>query len=230
MVWSAATVAEEALRDIGVFSPYDIDPEPEDYAIALRRLDALVGYLAGTEEITFLQEIEQPIVLEVGKEDYNYNALLGKNLQFITQVFRTKDDKDRQQLDMLRLSRYNEYKADNEGYNEPCAVFIERLDQGTLKVWGVPNVAGYKLHLRGYRFSNNLLDDGGSVKTEFSKAWNLCLSKLLAYDIGGGAVTTMPRGDRQEVLAYGERMKRTLIAYNNEENVRKPRYTRYNDL
>lgn len=230
MVWTAAVVAEESLRTVGVFSPYDDAPDPEDFDIALRRLDALVAFLVGVEKLHFFEEATQELTLEANKVSYNIGALLTTKLQYIENVSYTKDGGKPQPVELIRLSTFEDLKEEEPGSAIPERVYIERKDDGLLYPWGIPTVSGYKFIIRGRRFSDDMTIDGGSTPTDFSQAWGLCLVDLLAHNLGSGPVTDLPAAKLDRLLKEGERKKRMLIAYNQHENVDKPRYTRFNDF
>jgi hypothetical protein len=230
MVWSAAKVAEEALRTVGVYSTYDVEPDPEDFNVALGRLHALTAYIVATEQLHFFREVEQTIVLEANRESYPLSSFLTTNLQYIENIQYTYNDGTRQPVKLVTLTKLEELKLEHNELNTPDYAYAEREDSGLLFPYGVPKVAGYKFLIRGRRFSSDLDTNGGSVPTEFAEAWSLCLVNLLAHNIGSGPVTTLPAGERKEIKIEGERMKRALIAYNQHANVAQPRQTAYHDL
>lgn len=230
MVWSAARVAEEALRTVGVFSPYDLAPDPEDFDIALGRLHALTAYLVSTEKLYFFQETEQQIELEASRKSYGLTSFLSTNLQYIEQVWYTKDGGNPQPVKLVRISEFEELQQEQPSLDIPENLYVERKDNGLMYPYGVPSVSGYKLHIRGRKFSGDLTADGGSTATEFAEAWSLCLVDLLAFNIGKGPVTKLPNADLDRLERSGNKMQRALVAYNQHESVRKPRQTQYHDL
>jgi hypothetical protein len=228
MTWTAAEVAEEALRTIGVLSPYDEEPDPADFAIALRRLDSVVAFLASTEEIMISRVIEQELVLEPARKSYPLSSLLPVELQYIESIYFTKDGSNRMPVELIRLKSYEELQSDNPSLDIPENAYVERRDGGLLYPYGVPSVAGYKFIIRGRKYTGDLEQNGGSTATGFAEAWNLCLVDLLAHNIGSGPITKLPRGELNDLLKEGERKKRLLMAYNNRENVQEPRFTQFN--
>lgn len=230
MAWTSAEMAEHGLRQIGAFSPYDLAPDPAYFDIALSRLDALVAYVVATEGLWFFEEVEQELTLTASTTSYDFNSLLDTDLQYISSVARTLNGEDRTPVTMIRVNKYDELKADDPDSAIPDFVYIERKDSGLLYPWGVPTVSGYKFHIRGRTFTGNLEQDGGANQTGFTEAWNLCLMNLLAHDLGSGAITTLPKGDRDDFRNTGREMQRTLRTYNSRENVQKPRRTAYRDI
>jgi len=230
MAWTAAEVAENALRNIGVFSPYDLAPDPEHFSIAISRLDSLTAYIVATENLQWFEEIEQELTLTADQSSYALNALLATDLQYISAVYRTLNDTNRTQTNLLRLTGLEIAKEEYPTSVTPDYAFINRDEDSTLYPWGIPDVAGYKFHIRGRRFSGNLRLDGGNIETEMNKAWDLCLTNLLAAELGSGPIVTLPKDRRDDFRGIGEDMKRKLVTYNAKENVSAPRRTQFENL
>jgi hypothetical protein len=230
MVWTAAEIAENALRNIGVFSPYDISPDPEHFSIALSRLDSLVSYIVAIEELEWFEEIEQNLTLVAAQESYALNSLLSNDLQYISAIYRSKNGTDRTELNLLRLSGYEDVKEEFPNSVVPDYAFIMREENSTLYPWGIPDVGGYVFHIRGRRFPADLLTDKGNIATGFNKAWDLCLSNLLGVELGSGPIVTLPDGRLDRMLGIGTAQQSMLRSYNARANISHARFTEFHNL
>lgn len=230
MLFSAADVAEEALREIGVLTPYDTAAQPDEFRIALRRLVLLLDEWVGTNKFWFFVPSNVEIPLTVDKTEYALNAFTGDPLQFIHEAYLLKDGKEVGRVTLLRRSEYNDLVDDVNTDGLPGVAYIERKDQPTLSFPTGVKVAGLTLRVTGMKYANNILTKNGEVAHGFPAAWQRALTLGLAVDIGDGPVTTIPEGelDRKQkkfMVAWSN-----LMSFNNREQVRRPRFTRMRDF
>lgn len=224
MVLAASDIAGEALRQVGMYSPYDTGPSPDTFPIALRRLEMILAELIGTEKLWFFVPASVEINLEANKSSYILNAYLNDPFQFIQNVeFQDENEKIRG-LDLIRRAEFEDRR--DETFNRPELVYVERNDSPTLYIYGAPIVSGTKLILQGQKYHNEVDVQDGQAAHGLPAAWELALVYELAADIGSGPVTTLPAQERRELRGIAKGKFDKLIERNNRENVRRPRYTR----
>jgi hypothetical protein len=229
--WNAAEVVENALRNIGSYSVYDSGADPEAFRIGLERFDSLCAELVATKNLWWFEVFEQEITLTANTAYYFINSVIDSPLNYLSNAHTTFNGENLTPVELLRYEYLEEKKVEHPNSNSPEYVMMERMDTNPkLYVWGIPNVEGWKLHLRGRKFSENMQIDGGSITTEFPKAFNLCLSYLLGADLGNGAVTKLPKGERVDMKAEGEEKLDRLMISCSKENIKTPRYTRVRDF
>lgn len=232
MILSSAGVAEEALRTIGVLSPYDTAAYPEEFRIALGRLSLLVDHLIGDEYLQFFypsaQTIELPIDSGAG---YDLNALLATDLEYITQVFLIDASGKGRELTLLRPEVYAEEEVPNpDQTGKPWAVSINRSNTPIMNIYPHITQEGYSARISGFRYSPNLAKDQGATAHGFPASWQFGLVYLLAADIGSGPVVTLPPAERDRLEEKGQRLLRRLAANNARDNVRHPRLVKPRDF
>lgn len=227
MAYSAADIVEFALRKIGVFSTYDTGADASQFAVALEAFDMLISEIVGTELLWWFVPESQTVPLSEGVGTYTLNSYTENDLQFIQRVFITESSTTKErELDLVRKDEYDKWAGELTGNGHVELCFIERKDNPSLKILRKPQLAGMTLRVEGQRYSDVMTTDGGSVSTDFPKAWSRYLYHLLALDLGSGIITTLPANELTSIEKAAAISKRKLDARNKLEHVRKPRYTK----
>lgn len=227
MTLTSAQIATSALREIGVYSPYDEAPDASQFAIALDRLEMLLDELTGTEKLWFFSPSTQSMALTSGTATYAMNALLSTDLQFVTRV-RLLRESEELPVTLLRKSDYEALRGTDAetAKTYPDSVYIERKDNPNLICVPTPAETGLVLKISGFTYANDVANDGGEVDHGFPAAWERYLSRALAADIGSGPVVTLPKNERDDKKAEAKAALKSLKTSNNRENVRKMRVTK----
>lgn len=223
-LFTSAEICDHALRQIGSFSVYDTGSDPQSFAVTLERLDMLIAEMTGTTKLWFFTPQTQRIALEEGESEYELSNLLDDPLEFIQHVFLVRGE-DQTPLVQVRRDEYDGWIDDPLTGGEPEVVYIERKDNPSLFVLPVPQ-DGDELLIMGQKYSDDVTTDHGNVPHGFPTAWQRALIMQLAADIGAGPVTRIPDNELDRLEKGAARSFRRLDAYNNRENVRRPRYTK----
>lgn len=223
---SSNALADNALREIGSFSPVDVSSNPVEHAITLDRLDMLIAELAGTEKFWFLfPSIGQRIPLAAGVASFLLSAYLDPLLQFYYSVrVVLANATDELPVSMIRRWQYDDI-IDKTASGDPTCVYIERSDTPTCYVWPVPAAAGAFLVLDGEAYADTATDRGGQNFTNFTAAWYRFLTLQLAVDIGTGPVRTLPLPEIEAKQKRADQAKILLLSRQNRENADRPRLT-----
>ncbi len=232
MLLSSAGVSEEALRTIGVLTPYDTAAQPEEFQVALRRLSLLIDHLVGSEYLQFFYPSAQTIELPVDTgEGYDLNALLETDLQYVSQVFLINSEGLGTELEMLRPEVYDDEEVPNPTRTgKPWAVSISRSNAPVMRIFPRITTAGYSVRLSGFKYPDDVTQAQGRTTHGFASSCQLGLVYLLAADLGTGAVTTIPLAERDRLRSDGEKYLKQLTASNARDQVRHPRFTKAGDF
>jgi len=221
---TAADIVTHALRDIGNLSTYDDAADPLAFEIALERFDMLLAEMVGTNRLWWFVPVRESFNLTKDVADYKLNAMVTTKYEFIDDVFLLRNGEE-ERITLIRQERYDELKNDGTAQNTVCAAYVERDDDPYIRLIGAPQEDGLKLVLRGRTYSEDVTNDNGAVEEGFPKAWERCLVKILAADLGDGPITTLPDNEIKRKSAAGRTAERRLRVYHNKENVRKMRHT-----
>lgn len=227
---TAADIAELALRQIGVYAPYDAGSDPAEFAVALEYLDLMLAQWVGERKFWWFVPSNQTINVITNQDEYDVTALVTDNrLQFVNNAHLiVPGQTKRQKLTLIRRSQFeDEYDENTTGV--PDRIYIERTD--TPKAYLLPTPAtDYTLELSGSKYSRNVINDRGAVPHDFPGAWELTMQMSLAALIGSGPVISLPVGERNDLRGQAAVFFSNLNAFNNAENVRKARVTKNRDF
>lgn len=222
---TAAEMAEQALAQVGVFSVYDSGPDAASFDRTLLRLDLLLSETVGSYNFWWFTPVSEEISVNVNQVEYDLNALLDSDLQFIQHAFLVRNGKQTE-LTQLRRSKYDEMIVDQPAPGTPTACYIDRNNSPTLHLVPASSLEGDMLLLTGQKYSPDVTQDAGQIAHEFPAAWQRALLLQLSADIGSGPVIKLPRDELQDLKKDAGTAFRRLDAYNNREQVRKPRFVK----
>lgn len=225
---TSAQLCEHALRQIGVFSVYDTGADPASFQVTIERLDLLVAEMVGSYNFWYFTPAEQTIALEAGVNEYELGALLDDDLQFVQHIFLLRNGKQ-WPVRQIRKSTYDEFSEDPPTGTTPEWAYIERKDNPKLFLLPAP-IEGDMLLVNGQQYSDDLTQDNGQIPHGFPAAWQRSIILQLAADIGAGPVKKIPRDELEDLKKDAGKAMRRLDAFNNRENVRRPRYTKPRDF
>lgn len=224
---SSAYIAEQALRKIGVLSPYDTAALPEEFGIALDWLALLIDELVVTNQLQFFRPQAEQIILEANKTTgYDLDALLDTDLSFVTQVFLVHPTGMKEPITQLRRDVFDleEYQEGQTGL--PCFCYIENTASPKLFLYPTITQEGFKLELSGFKYAEDITVNSGKTTHGFPKGWQLAMIHLLADELGSGPITTISISERKQIAATAAAKFRKLNARQNREQVPRPRVTR----
>lgn len=234
MVVIASDIAAGALKIVGSFATYDIDPDPAELNTALGCLADLLEERVGTKALWYFVPTSEVITLVADQESYVLNTVTDENLQFVMQAELIYNGEPTP-LELIRRSRFDQVKGDPEvsvtpQTGTPCYLYIEKKDNPKMYVWPVPTVSGYTVKLLGQKYSPDITQSRGQVDIQFPKAWKRYWKHLLAIDIGSGPIIDLPPGKMDRLERRTKEMEMRLEDFHNKENVRRPRFTRMRDF
>lgn len=221
---TAADIVTHALRDIGHLSTYDESADPLAFEVALERFDMLLSEMVGTNRLWWFVPVRESFNLTNGTADYKLNAMVPTLYEFIDDIYLVRNGQETR-LDLIRQEKYDELKNDGTASSTVCAAYVERDDDPYIRLIGTPSEDGLQLLIRGRTYSEDVTNDNGAVADGFPKAWERCLVKNLAADLGDGPITTLPDNEIRRKSGAGKSAEARLKIYHNKENVRKIRYT-----
>ena len=234
MTIPAIDIAMGALREVGSLSPYDVDADPNDLAIALEKLDSILAEKVGTEDLWFFIPKAVTCTLTADIGTYNLNDITGTtNFQFVRGINSVDSSGGEEEITLIRRDGFEDKRGDitYNGSSRPSYAYVERKDNPQITFLSAPSASWTTVKIWGQTYSDDIINVCNSDKyVGFSDAWKLCLELELAANIGRGSVVTLP--DRQlsrlEGLAAIKWDK--LMSRNNKENVKRPRYTKPRDF
>lgn len=226
MVSSAADIVELALEKVGATSTADDAADESQFNRALKHFNIMLKELVGTKLLWWFVPASQLIELTVGEDEYDLNAALDTDLQFVQQVFIRQSTGVEQKVEMIRKHRYELDKTTmlNNGDVELC--YIERNDSPKIKLLRAPATEGMFLRVEGQKYPANMLLSGGDVPHGFPGAWERNLMLRNAYDIGSGPVIRLPESELTRLERDILISTSVLDSFNKIEQVEKPRFTR----
>lgn len=222
---TAAEISEQALAQIGSFSVYDSGPDQASFDRTLLRLDLLLSETVGSYNFWWFVPASQEIALTQDNPALNLNALLTPDLQFIQHVFLVRDGKQTE-LKQIRREEYDGYTIEQPTPGTPDCIYIERNDEPNAYVVPATTLEGDKLLITGQGYSSDVTRDNGQIAHGFPAAWQRGLILQLAADIGSGPIIKLPRDELQDLKTDAGTAFRRLDAFNNREQVRRPRYVK----
>lgn len=226
MVMTAAAIVEKGLRKIGNTSPFDVSPEPEEFDEGLEQLDMLMAHLVATEILWFFVPVTQSFTLTVGTQSYALNDYLTTNLQVVREAWIQDSNGNRNPLELIRRSQFDTENDTTDTGTRPDRLYITRTADPTAYVLPPSfTETGLKIFLRGQSYSNDLTLENGITEHGLEKAWELMLVYKLAYELGSGPITTLPKQERDEIRSVGNEYMLALQTMVGRENVRIPRHT-----
>lgn len=221
--FTAAVICEEALRDVGAYTPSDPGPDPAEYKVAVRRFDMLMAQLAGMTRFWWLTPKTQTLTVPANAETVPL-ADLPIPLQQVVQAKKVNAQNMETQVDLLHRSEWE--AIDNRTQvGEICALYIERDQAADIYPYMIPREAT-TLRLFGYGFAPDIYATLGETAHQFAESFQLYLIKSLAYEIGGGAVRSMDANDRTLLMQEANRIWSLLNPNANRENLTRPRFTK----
>jgi len=223
---SCNALVDHALREIGSFSSYDVSADATEHEIGLQRLDMLLAELAGTENLWFLHPTRQTVDIPVSEESFTLFGLLDPPIQFFedTRLIVPEATDNERPLELVRRLEYDEIRKKNES-GDPRWVYIERSESPKAFIWPVASRTGLQMVIDGQSYAATALDNLGKNAHGFPAAWQRCLIKKLAADLGSGPVKTIPADERQQKASEGEAALQKLMTRNQRENIQRQRFT-----
>jgi hypothetical protein len=219
---TAAGIIEDALRLIGVLSPYDTAPEPEHYDIGLRQFDLMVAQLAVTQSIWYFDSGAVRVPLAAGQQSYDLDALITSDVQIVREATLVRGN-HRTTMTLIRQREFDERRSDTDGCNE---VYITRTSRPIMYVVPTPSDSTAFIELRGQGFTRNLTENKGQVAHDFEKPWESMLYYGLALMLGSGMIITLDVGRLQYIKAMYDDMLHNLMVRAGSENVKKARFVK----
>ena len=226
LVLTASGVAEQALRRIGAYSTYDTGPDSEDMGVALEQLDLVIGHLSGTSRPEWLVETEQTVQMVAGQRIYPLTGAITKPLQHIHSARYILPDGTVEPFELVRRDAYldTEHRTDP---GRPTSGHIERRDAPRLFVFPIPEATELgKVELVGTLYGADIAQARGKTAHGLPVSWQLWLTYELAYHIGTGPVRRLQQGTSEAIRRDANDMRRQLDAFQNREQVNRPRFTR----
>jgi hypothetical protein len=227
-ILNTAGLVEESLRTLGTLSPLDDGADPAEFAIALKRLNMVVNYLCATEKPWWFVPVRQEFSLKKDQSGYIMQGLLNSRLQYVREAYLVKSG-SRTPLELYTRSRYLD-RVGNPATGEPKGLYIPREESPTLEMVPTPHIDGYSVELSGYGYSDDLTEENGANPHGFPEAWELAVAYRTARDLGSGAITRLPKNERDDLKADADEMLRALRAYNDRQNIAGGQVTQYRDF
>lgn len=224
---TARDIATEALELIGAYGVNDVGPDPTHVDRALRSFDSIVQELAGTEEVWWLRPGEVSLTLTATIASYNLMTVLGADypanaIEHLISAKLISPTGTRSDLDIIRRDSYYA-KGDLTEAGPPREIYVDRLvPHLTLYTHPVIGVADYSIKLSFQSYAPDIVDEKtGAEMHNLPPAWQRWAKYAVAYDISGGSVMALSRGDRQGLKQDAEAARARLMAVNNRERARK---------
>lgn len=234
MAVSAVDVAVGALRTVGAFAPYDVNPDPSDLAITLSYLDKILAEKVGTEQLWFFVPETVTAALDQGIGEYYLNDITGTiEFQFVRGIKLLKTNGEEVPVTLIRRETYEEFRNDTcfDNPGEVQYAYVERNDNPKIFLFPSPSDGDMSLKIWGQVYSNKIRTACNGVQTiGFSDAWDLCLETELSVIIGRGAVVDIGAGKREELARAAKDKWELLVSRNTRENVTKPRCVKPRDF
>ncbi len=231
MALTAAGIIDDALRLIGVLSPYDTAAEPEHYDIGLRMFDLMVAQLAATKTIWFFDSGAVRIPLVEGQSSYDLDMLLQSDIQLIREATLISGV-NRTPMRLIRQREYDERFSDTSNCIGEYQVYITRTSRPIMYVLPIP--VGIEpvryVELRGQGFSRDMTQNNGQVTHDFEKAWELMLGYGLAKLLGAGIIITVTAEKMNFIMNSYETMLHDLMTRPGRENVKQARFVKQRDF
>lgn len=233
---TAQQIAEEALMEIGAFSPKDEGADPDELDRALSALDLICQQHSGVVRTPWLIGTELTVTLTSGQASYNLMTVLGSQyppdgIQFPIEAWlQPPTPVNRQPLDIVRRADYYAH-SDLAQTGEPEMVYIDRKTPPTLFIWPVISLAGYSIKLSAQTFSPDFIKHkNGEAPHGLPAAWQRWAVLATACDIGRGKVRALPQAELADKRAEAARAYAALMAFNAKERFGKKRFTPYRDF
>lgn len=220
-MFTAADVAEAALRFAGVLTPYDIAANSEEFTVALQHFNLILAEKVGTKKYWWYVPSQQVIPLTVDDSDIDLDAALssGEPLAFVKDAF-IRDSAGR--TTPVELIRRWEFDRDYDPLNctgIPSRVYVERQDAPTLYLMSTPTDSDHSLVLNGIKYPEDVTADNGNTDVPFPLAWQRYMALETAIDIGCGPVVALPTQRIDRLRSLSKEAGRRLNAFNNRENL-----------
>lgn len=232
MVTIAIDVVELALSRISVFAPGDVAVDEAQLSRGLLVLKSLLRHLAATNpNLWFFTPESQYIDLTEGDGAYNLNDELTVPLQLVERVFAVNSSGREEEVTLIRKSTFDTLRGDylnQENLPEYC--FVEKKEEPILHLLPAPGTGITRLRIEGQKFAPDVTDENGQIETGYPSAWELWLSEELAVRLGSGHILKLPKNELDDLKRDAAGLKEALETYANRENVRRPRFTRMDQL
>lgn len=232
MVVSAIDIVELSLSRLSVFAPGEVSVDDGELSRSLFVLNSLIKHLAATNPNLwhFIPE-SQYMDLTADEDEYNLNDELDTPLQFVERVFAVDSSGNETEVTLIRKSSFdairNEY-LNSSGLPEWC--FIEKKSSPKLFLLGAPSATITQLRIEGQGYPPDVTESNGQVQIGYPDAWGLWLSEELAVRLGSGHIIKLPKNELDDLKRDALGLKEDLETYALKENVRRPRFTRMDQL
>ena len=227
-VLTPASIAEEALREIGATYWHEVGAEAPKLKIALRRLDMLMAELAGTEHLFHLVPITLSYPLVAEQAEYDLQSTVNPDIWMVRQASLYPDDRE----EPLTLYRRVEWDALDDRFTRtgrPEGLYIEQSGASLMRPYPIPDT-DYTIYLTAQQAPADVTDGDGNLPHGWPLAWQRYLSLATGYDCGRGPVAQLPEQELRRIRDDRDDAKFRLLARNRRENVRRPRFVRYRDF
>ena len=233
MAISSIDIATKMLREVGSFSPYDVEPDPSDLAIALEYLDMMLAEKVGTEQLWFFIPETTSSALMIDQGDYYLNDLTEEiELQFVRGIKIVDDTANEHCVELIRKNTYEDIRYDS-AFNRtgiPKFAYVERKDNPKVHFLPAPNKE-YDAKIWGQTYSNVIASTCTKVNyIGFPDAWELALVIEGASHIGRGPVVDVGTSKLREFERIAIDKWERLMARNSRENVKKARFVTPRDF
>lgn len=224
-IFSARSLAEIALQNIGAFPVSENSADPVELRRALQRLELVVNDSIGKSSVkSAWLALTIPLLASVSRyriADY----CTEEGVQFIYDAFlQSYDDgagTTRTLIDSHTERDFSQW--DKSATGDPTAVYIDGTNDPYLNVYPAPDASlaagtyGIRLHCQTY--ATKITPQGtGGVNINIRPAWYLFITNKLSYELGKGAIRRLDERELQRFQQDYMRGEADLIGFDGSQN------------
>lgn len=228
---NAASIAADALRQIGAFPPTQSSANPHELRVAVSALSDLVAHLYGTEEVPWLREY---VAVELVADTATYDLAAvtsdasGCDPSIIEHWDRAWLIEETSGVTTQRRTHFPllyepEWQARcSQGQTgRPEIGWISRRLTPILHVYPVPTDSDvFTVEIDAQREPRRLSAKNGEVRVPLPISWRKYLVTALAADIGDGAVRKLEEGRLGRLQRDAAQAESKLLGYSRLEGRR----------
>ncbi|MGE0723269.1 MAG: hypothetical protein AB7O45_02780 [Alphaproteobacteria bacterium] len=228
LVLTPASLAEDALRQIGATYWQEAGAEATKLRIALRRLDLVMAELAGTEHLFHLVPIEQRYQLIAEQAEYDIRSTTNPDIWVVRGASIIEGDEERP-LDLYRRVEWDAIEDRLTRTGRPEGLYIEQSAASLMRPYPIPD-EDYAIVLTGQVTPADVTAGDGNTPHGWPQAWQRFLILATAYDCGAGPVAQLPESELRRIREDRDDARFRLLARNRRENIRRPQFVAYRDF